>query len=357
MMTFKEYLNTLSENALKRIANYPFVDVESADGYKHYTLPTDEKFFDTRLLGNSCLEVNHLLHMLFCFMLNKDKNGKFIYEPELSLEERHEILYNMLLKTVSRHSAYRNNLLYCLPLKYVRKLKAKDIEPRSVRELTLEELLLFTSDFSNIHWNHLDLAHIYGIGEIEMELIPKDILKPYVKENGLNAFTDISKLDINNELFDEMFFGEDGWTEQQKADIFDRYYKNDESSFNDFLKRIVCADTTHTYIRKLNKLFDGRSTIYSYLYNLKKPEDELAKCKKKDKYRYSKTLRQLIWAIRCCNYNRLTTADCRKLGDLAPILKMYGKNWDTLMNMLYPVTNTVNNQTTQEDEHAVCSSV
>lgn len=343
-MTLREYIDSLPEKSQQWLKdNCKFIDFESKDGYRHYEPQAD--IIETRLADQSYNRKISESEIVVNMLLLRDDKGEYVYgnSNTMSTDERNETVYRIVY---DRHGSEMLNYreTYYLPLGYVRlaakeKIKRyqEDQDESNKNKLRLVDLLLFTDDFSNIDWNTLYMDSYYEMNEALLAIFPKEIAKKYLLERP-DALA-VDNIPMNCDVFDELFFGEDGWTEDQKKVIL-RKFTDTTNSVANFMERIVAVDKK--YLRYIYQIIcrtrdsNGPKSFSNQLYCLQKPVDELANCKKKLKYRYSDEYRKLFWIVRCCYLGYTNRTAVSKMKDAGSILKLYGYNFDEIFNMLYP---------------------
>jgi len=338
-MTLREYIDSLSEKAQEWLRdNCKFIDTESKDGYRHYEPQVD--IIEQRLADQSYNRKITESEIIINMLLLRDSKGNYVYGDTntMSTDERNETVYKIIYDR-SGSDMLNHHEVYYLPLGYVRlaakeKIKhyQEDQEGDNKNKLRLTDLLLFTDDFSNIDWNNLNMEYYYTIDETLLEILPKEVAKQYLLERP--DALQIDRIPMNCDVFDELFFGENGWNEDQKKTVM-RNFDNSTQGVANFMERIVAVDKK--YLRYIYKIITRNGkTLSNELYCLQKPADEQATCKKKLKYRYSDEYRKLFWIARCCYLGYTNKTAVSKMKDAGSLLKLYGYNFDEIFNMLYP---------------------
>lgn len=337
-MTLREYLDGLPEDSIKWIKEHcKFIDVESKDGYRHMEPVSD--IIEQRLADNSYNRNISEEEVIINTLLLRDKNGNYVYnDSNMSTDDRNELVYKIIYDRHGSNSLdYR--VTYYLPLGYIRLMAKEEIhryqadaEPENRDKLRLKHLLLFTDDFSNIDWSKLTTENWINVDKGILGILPKDVIKQYLLQQP--RAIKVNEIPMNCDVFDELFFGEDGWTEDQKREVL-REFDDSPSGVANFMERIVAVDKK--YLRYIYKLItrNGR-TLSNELYCLQKPADEQTKCAKKYKYRYSDEYRKLFWIARCCYLGYTNKTAVSKMKDAGSLLKLYGYNFDNIFDMLYP---------------------
>lgn len=343
-MTLREYLDSLPEVSQKWLeANCKFIDVNSKDGYKHKEPMLD--VIQKRLADSNYHREISEEDVIFSMLLSRNSKGEYVYSNgnDLSTDERNELIYSLL------YNKHGSNMLdysetYYLPLGYIRLAAKKAIQRYQEDEseenkdkLELNDLLLFTDDFSNIDWSKLRLNSWMTVTTGLLGILPKDIAKKYLlcRPTAL----DINHIPMDCDVFDELFFGEDGWSERQKHDVIGKIEHSEQGVAN-FMQRIVAVEKKYlreiydlicySYNQNVNKSFSNS------LYCLKKPTEELNNCPKKYQYRYSDEYRKLFWIARCCYLGYTNRTAVSKMKDAGSLLKLYGYNFNNIFDILYP---------------------
>lgn len=330
-MTFKEYVDSLPKEAKKWIFEhcYDWTDENSPDYYQHNTV--DDHVFDR------CNKYERTSVAVQAILLKR--NDEYVVNLDMTEEERFDYVYNLIINKAESSSAM--GLIKLLPLQYYRKYA----NFRAIEEnlgYDINRLLLSTEDFSNIQWKKLTTSSYipYKLCAGTLQMLPYDIARALAKDDYTRV--DFRDLPINCDLFDDLFFCEDGWSDSDKERIirytYESYFGSKEKATSviaDFMKRIVAVDKK--YLRYIYDIINRNDlTLAGYLYHEVKPADELATCKKKYKYRYSEEYRRLFWIVRCCLSSDMSKRSIGIIGGAAAIIKMYGKDFDTIFDMLYP---------------------
>lgn len=340
MKTFKQWFNSLSEETQKYLKEQcNWIDSESADGYRHSDITKD------------CLEdsVNTLTARIERdeWRRDNDLDSALLYlikahKDELTEDEHDKLMYGLI--DGNHHLA--NECIGYEDLRTAAKLSYKkkcSYNLRAGRDrkvyYELSDLLLITEDFDNIDWSLVNKDDLTMNGPI-MEILGHDEVIAIAKENParLNLRYRRERSGVNNPVFDELFFCENGWTKEQKSRIIQDYGYN-EDDVRDFMERIVAVD--ESYLRFIGTFFiSNNPALGMHLYKEKKSADELnalpAGHKIEDEYRYPKEYRKLFQIAACCARENVGKAMAGTLGTASGILKMYGYNFNMIFDCLYP---------------------
>lgn len=192
--------------------------------------------------------------------------------------------------------------------------------------------LATVKDFDNITWENCDLSR-HNLTVERMEILGKEKAKEVLKENPA-LMCNPNELPLDCEIFDELWFGEDGWTNTQKHAIMRKYSPNMEH-FKDFIQRIVAVD--HGYLRWMQYFIEQSSAFATDIYSERKPEEEITSTTGvQGKFRFNKDIRQLAHVCACCERKRVGKAMQANLGISGSLLKLYGFNFNEIYNALFP---------------------
>lgn len=340
MKTFKQWFNSLSEETQKYLKETcKWIDTTTKDYYTHPT-------FGRNFVESSVAKITERLET-DSWRHDSDLDAAFFYflktnRATLSEDEYNKLMYGL----IDCNSTIRDNAVDIEDLRTYARLyyqkkelynKRMGRDRKVLKELA--DVLLLTEDFSNIDWSEIDKGDLPMTGPI-MEILGHDEVIKLAKENPgrLNLRYRNERGGMNNPVFDELFFCENGWTPEQKRSVLDRYGYN-EDDVRDFMERIVAVD--ESYLRFVGTYFiSNNPALGMHLYKEKKPADELnalpAGHKIEDEYRYPKEYRKLFQIAACCARENVGKAMAGTLGTASGILKMYGYNFNMIFDCLYP---------------------
>lgn len=340
MKTFRQWYEHLSPETQEYIAKNCFwFDITEKDYYKHSYTTVDSikvtaEYIKNRLdedkyINDDCINPS----LVGVVRLLKDK---------LSLEEYTLLLYGLHDATrigYSNFDAMEYRELLKLTKKYKDQARKNDRWNNCGEyKYRLTDFLLMVEDFDNIDFsllNHdslvMDSATVEILGFDEMYKIAKE-------EPGKFSFRSRGRSNMNNKVFDSLFFCEDGWTPEQKKKIIQNYGYNEEDA-EDFMRRIVAVD--ESYLKFFcNYFISNNPALARHLYNQKKTDDELnalpANHKMEDEYRYPKSYRKLFHIAACCARENVGKAMAGTIGDVACMLKMYAYDFNQVFDCMYP---------------------
>lgn len=205
---------------------------------------------------------------------------------------------------------------------------------RTEGEYVLDKLFITTKDFDNIDWSNL-CPFEYYCNEKLFGIMGRENAKTWLKENPA-AFDINSNSPLINEIFDELFFGEDGWDEYDR-DIIVRKYWGSINDFNKLLERIICVDKK--YYKYIYQFVERQTAVATKIYTEKKPEEELTGNEATEQlYRYSKEIRKLAQIAACCVRKNISKTMTGTLADVAGLMKIYNYDFDTIFACMYPET-------------------
>jgi len=213
-------------------------------------------------------------------------------------------------------------------------------------KMKLADALYLVKDYDNLSLNWEDISTPQLTPEV-IEIIGTEEAKKIAKEGGEYTVSKMVNYGKESELFDELFFCKDSWlTQSNKMQVLDRLYANSSDLPNlrtteDFFKRIVAVD--HSYLRYIHKIIKRYPAIAMQLYQQKKPEEELTGNESSiEQYRYPKEIRKLFVIAHMCVLKRVSKVKSSIAKEVAPLLKIYGYNWDDVYDALYPEDSHLN---------------
>ena len=207
-------------------------------------------------------------------------------------------------------------------------------------KMNLAHALYMVKDFDNldINWDEVDYPQLTP--EV-IEIIGMEQAKKVAQEGGEYAVSKMVAYGKDRDLFDELFFCKDSWlNNHNKYQVLNRIYASSErlptlTSTEDFFKRIVAVD--HAYLRFIYDIIKRYPAIAMQLYQQKKPESELTGNESvPEQYRYPKEIRKLFIIAHMCVLKRVSKVKSSIAKEVAPLLKIYGYNWNDVYDALYP---------------------
>lgn len=204
--------------------------------------------------------------------------------------------------------------------------------------VSFSDWLFIQDDYSN-----LDLTNLRSglpINNITLEILGKDKTIEYAKSHPEEIDCTIFPEDgSSSEIFDTLFFGENGWTEEQKEKVVNNivrcrpnssYMRVNNTTLQEkaalFMKNVCSVDKR--YLEYFYKIIRDHSELARYLYEQKKPAEELTGNETVEMtYRYPKWLRKLFLIMGCCARKNVSMANADKLKkEGVALLKLY--NYD-----------------------------
>lgn len=334
MKTFKQWMDSLPEHAREYIFRLSKAfDKESPTYYAcdrskvqpEIMFPLiKQKAEEQHSYYRKRIEVDEAYSIIIGFLLDK-LEGKNNVLPDIDAET--------IEKTIHTFISYNNNATYInyLPLKFQRQQIYSQMFERGDNSLRLEELLLLTEDFDNIPWHQLDMEKYYSIDNEWYSIFPTSVLVKIAKASP--GAIDVNTIDMNNEVFDTLFFLEDGWDISEKR-VAIRKFSHSTNGVANFMERIVAVDKS--YLRYLPQVLN-HAGLARTLYSLKKPSDEITEeMGIQDSFRYSREYRRLFMIVRCCNEKHMSKEFARKIGDASALVKLYDYDYNMIFEALYP---------------------
>ena len=335
MKTFKQWMDSLPEHA------------------RDYIFKLSKAFDKESPTYYTCDRGKVRPEIMFALIKQKAEGRPSFYQKRIDTDEAYAIIVGFLLdkledknnvlpdvdaetieKTIQTFISYNSGADYVdhLPLKFQRqRIRAKMSEGVNAF-LTLSELLLLTEDFDNIPWHMLDMdKYYYYIDNTWYSIIPKSVLLKLAKAKP--EAIDVNKMDMNSEVFDTLFFLEEGWDISEKQIVM-RKFTHTTTGIDNFMERIVAVDKS--YLRYLPLVLDNAGLART-LYSRKKPSEEITEeMGIQDSFRYSREYRRLFMIVRCCNEKHMSKEFARKIGDASALVKLYDYDYNTIFEALYP---------------------
>lgn len=219
-----------------------------------------------------------------------------------------------------------------------KKLTAFDKTFRRYSNYTFENYLYLISDYSNIVLD-TEMCSIPMMSAQVVEILGKEQAKQLLNDTDIGPTAKMIRAGEDNELFDEMFFCDKDMTQYRKKLILNElycanYHMPDTKDIQDFFKRIVAVD--HSYLRFIYQIIDKYPSLAMKLYNEKKPNMEIEGKGVSEQFRYSPEIRRMFIIAHMCTLKRVTKTKASITKEVAPLLKIYGYNFDTIYDALYP---------------------
>ena len=181
----------------------------------------------------------------------------------------------------------------------------------------------------------INIRNLYPLDNL-IELFGADNVKKYMKKDIFNIpFYKITACKEYSDLFDELFFCEDGWSENDKKSYVENINIQSTKDFELFVKHILAVDMY--YIKCLPEMFKYNMPLVNQLSSLKKPDEELTDgMSYEQKYRFERQFRLLLKALYACYAKKESKSRTKDLKEIAPILKLYNKDFDVIAEAMYP---------------------
>ena len=338
MTTLKQWYDSLSETAQKwvDVNCSTWFDKSQVDYYRkapEYAL--DEKSFkemlkvsmNERNSESSQMKMVSTRFAATLYYLNQK-------HPELISAETKD---NRILE-ILENSYLRSQELFLYVTDKEKRIEAFDKIFRRYSNYTFENYLYLMRDYSNIILD-TDMCSIPKMTEPVIEILGKEQVKKLLNDTDIGATTKMVDTGKENALFDEMFFCDEDMTQYRKKLILNElychnYHMPELQDIQDFFKRIVAVD--HSYLRFIYKIIDKYPSLAMKLYNEKKPDDEIEGNSVSGQFRYSPEIRRMFIIAHMCTLKRVTKTKASIAKEVAPLLKIYGYNFDTIYDALYP---------------------
>lgn len=200
----------------------------------------------------------------------------------------------------------------------------------STYSTNLEDVLFYTTDYDNIDWSNVILPFYHPA---LVELFGKEMCLERYKNNINYMRQFITSLEIERKqdvIFDTLFFGEDGWTEEQKKQ-FICSFSLDAQTMDGLCYYIFSVDIS--YIRYLTATISNDWASTSNICQVAKDNRYYSSTKlKEDEYRYNKLIRQMLYSMYACSNKKLNKLTIARLGDIAGMIKLYNFDLNTVLD-------------------------
>lgn len=211
--------------------------------------------------------------------------------------------------------------LYCLlPKDKIISILKKKAETHA--GLDLPEWLFIQEDLDNPDFSTLSLSRVSAdkIDCIQEIVKTPENVRALYKNNP--QYINIDEVDERTQdIFDDLFFGEDGWTEEQKLTMIGKVSAM-TSSVEKFMRNVVAVDMS--YLQYIDRIIGKRPALATELYNEKKPESELGvNFSIAQSYRYPVFFRKFFTIVGCCIRKTLPKTKAGSIGDNSALLRFY----------------------------------
>jgi len=344
MKTFKQWFNSLSKETQEYLRdNCRWIDTTSKDYYRHPKLDESAltaypKHVEDELTTNTYFHNNNDRDLyITMFLKHKDDLPHDDYIKALVglIDSDKDI--STKVDALDLREVYKLRGKYKETYERTSQSWSHSPKPNYKYKYSLSHFLLVTEDFNNIDWSVLDKDSLSLNAQV-VEILGHDEVKKIAKENPQRMTERIARGDLNNPVFDELFFCKDGWTKKQKQDIINNY-RYTEDDVKTFMAKIVAVD--ESYLRYVGTYFiENYPALGMHLYKMRKSDEEIAALPEKhrieEEYQYPKEYRKLFQIAACCARGNVGKAMAGTIGDAACILKMYGYNFNQIFDCLYP---------------------
>lgn len=224
--------------------------------------------------------------------------------------------------------------------KIARAMVKHDLEENPHHRISFSTWLFIQEDYSNL--TDIDkLDDGLCLTPSILEIFGDEAAIEYAK-NNVNA-ADIRcfpKDGSNNVLFDRLFFGENGWNDEQKNKVihtmaisrgFNSYFNANDDVLREvehFIKNVCSVDKK--YLKYLYQIIKENPSLATKLYEEKKPDTELSGNEPTDMtYRYPVWLRKLFLLMGCCARKTISKVNAGKLkNEGIALLRLYNYDFD-----------------------------
>lgn len=341
MKTLRQWYDSLSENAQLRIQDKCFLwfDAKEPDCYRKRKIITREQL--TSLLAMQPDQVTRDYQLPYGSNPPKRLIQLFTlgYMADNGLIDVN-IVDNYIINSMNKYDDIPTSFLF-VSEKNRRKAYETyiDYKPNdSYSRLDFWEYLYLIDDFDKLDeldWNsqvrplNLDTITREIIGEVNSRTI------------AMRSYAYLSKyLEPKEEcpLFDELFFGDNGWSDYDKQHIIDDYLDSRKSTLTtteDFIWRFVCVDPKK-YLPKLYNIIKVNTAIGTAMFTQKKPLKEIQEknLKGEDTYKYGRVIRAVAKIANACARKSISTIAQKQLKEYGPLVKLYGYDFHTIYNAM-----------------------
>lgn len=308
MKTFKEWFDELSPKTRDYVKNLCYrgslYNFNSKDYFAHINI-NDEKIASFLTDGSYYSQGSKKASIVLARMLKE--RGVDLPKTFKTLEEE--------------YLDGENDALYCL----LPKEEIIDILKRKAKVhngLDLPEWLFIQEDLDNPDFSTLSLGRVSAdkIDCIQEIVKTPENIRALYKNNP--QYINIDEVDDRTQdIFDDLFFGEDGWTEEQKLTMIGKVSAM-TSSVEKFMRNVVAVDMS--YLQYIDRIVGKRPALATELYNEKKPESELeANFTIAQSYRYPVFFRKFFTIVGCCIRKTLPKTKAGSIGDNSALLRFY----------------------------------
>ena len=308
MKTFKEWFDELSPKTQDYVKNLCYreslYNFNSKDYFAHINLD-DEKIanflIDTGYYSQGPKKASMVL-------------ARMLKEKGVELPKTFKVIEEKYLDGESDD-------LYCLlPKDEIIGILKKKAEIHA--GLNLPEWLFIQEDLDNPDFSTLSLRSINADKvECVREIVktPENVRALYKKNPQYINIDEVD--DRTQDIFDDLFFGEDGWTEEQKLTMIGKVSAV-TSSVEKFMRNVVAVDMS--YLQYIDLIVSKRPALATELYNEKKPESELEEnFSIAQSYRYPVFFRKFFTIVGCCIRKTLPKTKAGSIGDNSALLRFY----------------------------------
>lgn len=314
MKTFKQWVDGLGEAARdyieKRCSDW--ADFTTEDYYRKID-PNDTE----------------LLRKLIKEAYGYNKADKLLLATSMLLLQKTDPASEQMFKTLLvNNSDYDNTLCAVIGRDAYREWYKNKYGQRLNK--SIDYILLMTDDFDNIDFSEYDNGNLTADPEY-FDIFGEEYMLNFLKENP--RLFKPTRLAIDDERFDKLFFGENGWTEAQKKQVIGNY-TGDVWQMDDFLERIVAVDKS--YLKYVYNIIYRDAAAAAKLYTAKKDDYDVNTTTVQQRFRYSKELRKLFMIAGCCARESLPKTKAGTIGDISALVKLYNFDFNSIFDCLYP---------------------
>ena len=344
MKTLKQWYDSLSESTQAWIDNNcsAWFDKDQADYYRKPSTSINEKGLDWYLncpWNTVDSNYSNTTEVVSRYV----KTIKYLADHNIINQDSAD---NAILNVIKTGISQKNSWLYLSDKNKKAGFILSYGKYYSNNKLELDNYLYLIEDYDNID---IDLEKCIKptLTKEVIEIIGMDNAKKIAETLDTYDLAAAIKPGQDNPLIDELLFcATSNLTEARKKDIIAKTYWNTsylptEEKVADFFKRIVAVD--HSYLRYFRDIVHQYPAIAMKLYTQKKPDSELTGNESiAEQYRYNKELRKLFVIAHMCELKNMTKNKASIAKEVAPLLKIYGYNWDEIYNAMYPEDSHLN---------------
>lgn len=340
MKTLKQWFDSLSAPTQEWVENQcdswfdksqddyyrkPTVDVKTKEDLEKVLSWTDE---NTNFTRSTLLNINHLAVLQYMHNTMPDV---------ITGEDIDKVIATMVVDRTD----YPNDIWLNMSTKEKQSSCFWKLHKNYSSNLHFNEALFFVKDFDRLNEElNWDKTETPEFCDAVAEIIGMEKALDKLERAGAWSVSRMIQPGKQSVLFDQIFFCENRLSKAQKHTVIENAYANtyhmpEPDVIKDFFSRIVAVD--HSYLKELYTIISRYPAIAMKLYNQKKPDSELTGNEKPaEQYQYSPDIRKMFAIAHACALKRVSKNKGGMVKEIAPLLKIYGYNWNDIYDAMYP---------------------